>query len=258
MLLTIDLGNTNITMGAYEGDRILFVSRLATDKAKTKDQYAVELNSIFGLYGLPPNGFRGAIIGSVVPELTMEMCEAVETVTGKKPVLLGPGTKTGLNILTDNPAHVGADLVAGAVAAAAKYPLPCLVVDLGTATKISVVDKSGSFTGCTISAGVAISLDALARRASQLPNISLTAPPRVIGKNTVDSMQSGTVYGTAAMIDGLCARIEDELGMKAGTVVATGGLSRDIVKNCRREILFNAELVLEGLKIIYEKNSKTK
>lgn len=200
--------------------------------------------------------FTGAIISSVVPELTAEIISAVEKITSIKAMLLGPGLKTGMNILTDNPAQVGADLIAGAVAAASHYRLPCLVVDLGTATKISVIDENGSFCGCTISAGVAISLDALKNSTSQLPNISLSPPPRVIGKNTIDSMQSGTVFGTAAMIDGLCEKIENELGEKSRTIVATGGLGRDITNSCKHSIIYNGELVLEGLRLIYSKNTK--
>lgn len=258
MLLTIDVGNTNITLGAYTGNNLLFVSRLATDRERTSDQYAVELINILNLHNIPANGFSGAIISSVVPELTTVIVNAAEKITTKKPMLLGPGLKTGMNILTDNPAILGADLVAGAIAAIALYPLPCLVVDLGTATKISVVDEKGSFCGCTIAPGVAISLAALAQRASQLPNISLTAPAHVIGKNSVESMQAGMVFGTAAMIDGLCERVEEEMGIKAGATVATGGLSREIVKNCKRDIIYNGELILEGLKIIYDKNTKVR
>lgn len=258
MLLAIDMGNTNITIGAFSGDTKIFVSRLATDRARTGDQYAVELLNIFKLYGITPADFSGAIISSVVPELTGAIAEAAEKTAGFKPMLLGPGLKTGINILTDNPAQVGADLVAGAVAANALYKLPCLVVDLGTATKISVIDENGAFCGCTISSGVAISLEALAQRTSQLPNISLTAPNAVIGKNTVDSMQAGTVFGAAAMIDGLCDRIEQELGVTAGTIVATGGLAREIVKTCRHDVIYNGELILEGLIIIYNKNIKTR
>lgn len=258
MLLAIDMGNTNITIGAFSGDTKIFVSRLATDRARTGDQYAVELLNIFKLYGITPADFSGAIISSVVPELTGAIAEAAEKTAGFKPMLLGPGLKTGINILTDNPAQVGADLVAGAVAANALYKLPCLVVDLGTATKISVIDENGAFCGCTISSGVAISLEALAQRTSQLPNISLTAPGTVIGKNTVDSMQAGTVFGAAAMIDGLCDRIEQELGVTSGTIVATGGLASEIVKACRHDVLYNGELILEGLKIIYLKNKRAK
>ncbi|MCL2508241.1 MAG: type III pantothenate kinase [Oscillospiraceae bacterium] len=254
MLLTADVGNTNITLGAYSGGRLMFVSRLYTERAHTVDQYAVSLKLLLELHGISPSDFSGAVVSSVVPELSLIICGAVETLTGVRPLTVSPGVKTGLNILTDNPAEVGADLVAGAVAAAAKYPLPCLVMDLGTATKISVIDENGAFLGCTISPGVAISLEALSSRASLLPRISWETPRKVIGTNSVDSIQSGVVFGVASMLDGMCDKIEQELGRPAKTVVATGGLSKDIVKSCRREVITNPDLILEGLKIIYEKN----
>ncbi len=256
MLLVVDIGNTNINLGAYSDEKLVFVSRISTDRSKTRDQYAVELKNIFSLYNADSLSFSGSVVGSVVPELTREICESILTLTGTEPLTLSPGVKTGLNIKTDNPAEVGADLVAGAVGAVSSYPLPCLVLDLGTATKISVLDKNGAFLGCTIAAGVSISLDALSARTSQLPSISFKAPRHVIGTNTVDSMQSGTVFGVASMLDGMCDRIEAELGEPIASVVATGGLSRDIVKCCKRNVISNRNLILEGLRTIYLKNSK--
>ncbi len=256
MLLAIDIGNTNITMGVYNKDELVFVTHIATDRSRTPDQYAVEFKQIFALYDMPQNSFEGAAISSVVPELSATMSKAVEKITGHRPMILGPGIKTGMNILIDNPAQLGADLLAGGVGAAALYPLPCLVIDLGTASKVSVIDKNGSFCGCTISPGIGISLDALSARTSQLPNISLKTPARAIGKNTIDSMQSGTVFGYAAMIDGLCEKLEEELGDTVKTTVATGGLARDLVKSCKRDIIYNGELVLYGLKVLFEKNKK--
>lgn len=256
MLLTIDIGNTNITMGVYKSDCLLFVSRISTDRHKTSDQYAVEFYSIFKLYGIAPKAFSGASVSSVVPELSSSVCRAVKKLTGKDALVLGPGVKTGMNILIDDPAQVGADLVAGGVAAVKLYSLPCLVVDLGTATKISLIDENGAFRGCTIAPGIRISLEALSARTSQLPSISLSTPACVIGTNTIDSMQSGVVYGTAAMLDGMCDKIEEELGHPVESVVATGGLSADVIKSCRRKMIYNSELILYGLKVIYEKNNK--
>lgn len=256
MLLTIDIGNTNITMGVYNDDELVFVSRLATDRSRTPDQYAVEFKQIFALYDTPQTSFHGAAISSVVPELSSTVSCAVEKITGCKPMILGPGIKTGMNILIDNPAQLGADLLAGCVGAAALYPLPCLVVDLGTASKISVIDKNGAFCGCTITPGIGISLDALSARTSQLPSISLKTPAKAIGKNTVDSMQSGTVFGYASMIDGLCEKLEEELGEKVMSTVATGGLAKDLIKSCKRDITYNGELIHYGLKVLYEKNRK--
>ncbi len=256
MLLTIDIGNTNITMGVYDKNELKFVSRLATNRAITSDQYAVEFKQIFSLYDTPISSFSGAAISSVVPELSSTMSDAVMKLTGCKPMILGPGIKTGMNILIDNPAQLGADLLAGCVGAAALYPLPCLVIDLGTASKISVIDKNGSFCGCTIAPGIGISLEALSSKTSQLPSISLKTPAKAIGKNTVEAMQSGTVFGFAAMIDGVCEKLEEELGEKVMTTVATGGLAKDLIKSCKRDIVYNGDLVLYGLKVLYEKNKK--
>lgn len=256
MFLAIDIGNTNITMGAYDGDKLVFVSRLATDRLKTPDQYAIEFKQIFALHNAPSQGFSGAALSSVVPELSSTMCEAIEKITGHRPMVLGPGIKTGMNILIDNPAQLGADLLAGCIGAANLYPLPCLVIDLGTASKISVIDKNGAFRGCTIAPGIGISLDALSQRTSQLPSISLKTPDHAIGTNTLDSMQSGTVFGFAAMIDGLCEKLETELNQGKMSSVATGGLAKDLIKSCKRKIAFNGELVLYGLKVLYDKNKK--
>lgn len=256
MFLAIDIGNTNITMGVYEGDKSVFISRLATDRSRTPDQYAVEFRQIFHLYDVHSSNFDASAISSVVPELSSTICEAVEKVAGCTPMILGPGIKTGMNILIDNPAQLGADLLAGCVGAASLYPLPALVIDLGTASKVSVIDKNGAFCGCAIAPGVGISLEALSAKTSQLPNISLKTPSHAIGKNSIDSMQSGTVFGFAAMIDGLCEKLEEELGEKVASTVATGGLAKDLIKSCKRDITYNGELILQGLRVLYEKNHK--
>ncbi len=254
MLLAIDIGNTNISLGIYDGAKSLFNSRLATQRERTRDQYAAELLIILSLNKIDPKSFDGSIISSVVPELTDIISGAVSKVTGCDSVILGPGTKTGLKIVTDCHSQVGADLVAGSVGAIAKYPLPCLVVDLGTATKILLIDENATFRGCTISAGVKISLDALSQKTSQLPAISLKTPATAIGTNTTDCMLAGTVLGTAAMLDGLCDRMEKEFGKKIETTVATGGYSQEIIKSCYRKMLYDENLLLDGLRVIYEKN----
>ena len=168
--------------------------------------------------------------------------------------MLGPGVKTGLNIKIDNPAQLGADLVAGAVGALDAYTLPCIIIDMGTASTISVLDKNGTFLGGSIAAGVKLTLKALTENTAQLTSIPIEAPQSVIGRNTVECMQSGLVYGTAAMIDGLLDKIEEELGQEA-TVVATGGLSKEIITHCKRNIIYDENLLLEGLRVIYEKNN---
>ncbi len=254
MLLVIDAGNTNITIGVYKGNDLLFVSRLATDRTLTEDQFAVNINSIFGLNGIEPERFIGGVISSVVPEITSALENGVKKVTGKRPLVLGPGIKTGLNIRIDSPSELGADLAATAVGALTQYELPCLILDLGTATKVTVLDETGAFLGGAIAPGVKISLNALANGASQLSQIGLKPPKKSIGTNTTECMRSGIVYGNADMLDGLCDRMQAELNVPIKTIVATGGLL-DIAKHCRHDIVFNKDLLMEGLKAIYDKNS---
>lgn len=255
MLLTLDMGNTNITIGVYQGTDLLFESRIATDRSKMEDQYAVELLNIFQLYGVDFGSFEGAIISSVVPPLDTAIRGAVRKVAGVLPMMVGPGTKTGMNIRIDNPAQLGADLLVGAVAAVAKYGAPCMIWDLGTATKVSVVDRSGAFRGGAIMPGVGSSLDSLINKASLLPRIRLDAPEKVVGSNTIDCMQSGVVFGTASMVEGMSARIQEELGYSL-RVIGTGGLGHQVFPQCRMEIIEDGTLLLEGLRLIYEKNRK--
>ena len=255
MVLTIDIGNTNITLGVFKGETLVFTSRLATDTKRTEDQYAFELRNILVLHECSRSEIEGTIISSVVPHVGALMSRAVELLLGYTPMMLGPGVKTGLNIKIDNPAQLGADLAAGAVAAVAKYPLPCIICDLGTATTISVVDKSGAFLGGAIAAGLTTTLDALATKTAQLPYIDIGAPKSVIGSNTIDCMKSGLVLGAATMLEGMAERIERELGEKA-TLVATGGLASKVVAECEREVIIDDNLLLDGLLIIYNKNKK--
>ena len=257
MLLAVDIGNTNVTVGLYREEELIFLTRLATDTRRMPAQYALELNGIAALEGISLAQVTGAIVSSVVPELTDRIEKAIRMLTGQNAKVLGPGLKNGLNIKIDNPAQLGADLVAGAVAAVNRFEMPCLVIDLGTATKISVLDRQGSYRGCTISAGVALSLDALAASAAQLPTVNLDVPVcPAFGTNTVASMQAGILIGTASMLDGLCERIEEELGEPINTIVATGGRAGNIIKYCKKQTVCEPNLVLEGLRIIYEKNRK--
>ncbi len=253
MILTADIGNTNITLGVFKGDEPVCISRLSTQRHRTTEQYAIELKAVFELENINYN-FDGAIISSVVPELTRSFKQAIKKVSGCDAIVVAAGIKNGLKIATDNPKELGADLVAGAVGAISQYELPCLVMDLGTATKISVIDENGVFKGCTIAPGIGISLDALSLRTSQLPAIELSAPEHTIGTNTIECIRSGTVLGNAAMLDGMADRLEKELGKKIKTMVATGGLAKEIVACCEKEIIFNKDLVLQGLLTIYRKN----
>lgn len=253
MLLAIDIGNTNLTLGVYDESVLLFTARLATDTRLTSDQYAVEIKDILALHNTDYKAVEDCIISSVVPTVASAVARAISLLCHIVPLELGPGLKTGLNIKIDNPAQLGADLVAGAVGAIAEYTLPCIVIDMGTATTVSVIDSEGQFLGGSIAAGVMLTLKALSENTSQLPSINISAPPSVIGRNTVDCMRSGLILGTASMIDGLIERISEELD-EIPTVVATGGLSKEIITHCKSDIIYNENLLLDGLREIYEKN----
>lgn len=254
MLISIDIGNTNISLGIFSGDELILNCRFATERQKTEDQYAIQFTDIFSLYKIDPQKITGAILGSVVPELTNVVKGALGKLIDGNVITLAPGVKTGLNIKIDNPAQLGADLAAGAVGAAAQYPLPAFIVDLGTATKICVVDEKKNFRGCLIAPGVAISLKALTDISSLLPTISLEAPKKVCGTNSADSMQSGIILGTASMIDGLIDRLSEEIG-EPKSIIATGGLSYFLSDVCKHKLIHDKDLVLKGLKTIYEKNN---
>lgn len=254
MLLTIDIGNTNISLGVFSGEEFVLNCRIATERQKTEDQYAIQFTDIFTLYKIDSQKISGGIISSVVPEITNSVMGALEKLINGKVITLAPGVKTGLNILIDNPAQLGGDLAAGAVGAAAHYPLPAFIVDLGTATKICVVDEKKNFRGCLIAPGVAISLKALTDTSSLLQTISLEAPKKVCGTNTADSMQSGVILGTASMIDGLIDRLSEEIGTPK-SIIATGGLSYFLPSVCKHSLIHDKDLVLKGLIKIYEKNN---
>ncbi len=253
MLLALDLGNTNLTIGVFNGEELVCECRLATNRSRTGDQYAVELLSILQLHAIDPHAIDGAILSSVVPGLDAVLCEAVQCIVGVETLMVGPGVKTGMNIRIDNPAQLGADLLVGAVAAVHKYGFPCIVWDLGTATTVSAIDNTGAFCGGAIMPGVATSLDSLISNASLLQRVHIKAPEHAIGTNTGDSLRSGAVLGTASMMEGMCDRIEQELGAKT-TVVVTGGLGREIAAACRRETVYDGRLLLDGLRLIYNKN----
>ncbi len=253
MLLAIDMGNTNIVIGCIKDNKIIFVERLSTDLSKTELEYAVGFKTVFELYGIKEEDIKGAIISSVVPPLTGIIRKAVEKIIGQKPMAVGPGMKTGLNILMDNPKTVGADLIVDAVAGICEYGAPLVIIDMGTATTISVVDKERNYVGGMIIPGIRVSMDSLVNRTSQLPRIGFDTPEKVIGTNTVDCMKSGIINGNAAMLDGMIERIEEELGYPV-KVVATGGLAGVVVPNCKREIITDDCLLLKGLNIIYNKN----
>ena len=253
MILAIDIGNTNIVLGCIDGKSILKEARMATDTVKTSDQYCAELKSMLDLLEISVKKIEGVIISSVVPPVLNSFKTAIVKLTGIIPLVVGPGIKTGLNILLDNPALAGGDLIVGAVAALDQYKPPLLIIDMGTATTITAIDSNGSFLGGSIFPGVKISAEALSGKTAQLPAISLEAPQKAIGRNTIDCMRSGLMMGTAAMLDGMIERMEAELGASA-TVVATGGIARFIIPMCKREMIYDKDLILKGLRIIYENN----
>ena len=253
MILIVDIGNTNIVVGGIDKDKIYFIERLSTNRTKTELEYAIDFKSLMDIHKISPAQFEGGIISSVVPQITGIVRVAAEKILKKKVQILSPGTKTGLNIKIDNPAQLGSDLVADAVAGVNLYPVPQIIIDIGTATTFCVLDSNRNYVGGLILPGPQISLDALTARASQLSGISMEAPKHVIGKNTLDCMKSGIVNGNASTMDGLIERIEEELGEQA-TVLATGGLAKCIIPYCKRKIILDDELLLKGLYIIYQKN----
>ncbi len=253
MILAIDAGNTNIVLGGISEGKTAFIARIGTDKNKTSDEYAVQIKILIELNGLSTTDFEGGIISSVVPQLNDILKKAVHKVIDCMPLIVGPGIKTGLNIKIDNPAQLGSDLVVGAVAAIALYPKPLMVIDMGTATTICVVDKNSCYRGGVIIPGVKVSMESLTKNAAQLQGISIEAPRKAIGTNTIDCMRSGTVFGNAALIDGMLDRMALEIE-GTPTIVATGGLSSTIIPYCKHDIILNDELLLYGLEIIYRKN----
>ncbi len=256
MILTIDVGNTNTVFGGFDGDeKLVFESRISTDRFRMADQYAIMLADILRLYSVNAEEISGAVLSSVVPPVTTQLKNAVEKICGCRVMTIGPGLKTGLNIKIDEPSSLGADMAAVAVGAKEHYPLPAIVIDLGTATKILAVDKTGAFIGGIIAPGVKISAEALAAKTAALPLIGVTNEPirKVIGTNTIDCMRSGLLKGTACMLDGMIESFESEIGEKC-TVVATGGFSSTIKPLCKTEFILDEHLILIGLLEIYKKN----
>ncbi len=253
MILALDIGNSNIVIGCCTDDKILFSERISTDQSATAFEYAMIINNILQMYNIERADISGAAISCVVPSLTNTLKAAIKKSVDCDALIVGPGIKTGVKIACQNPAQLGADLVVDTVAGINCYGAPLIIVDMGTATTISAVDKDGSYMGTVIMPGVMISLNSLVGGTAQLPKIPLEKPDTVIGTNTVDCMKSGIMYGTASNIDGMIDRIREEMGQDA-RVVATGGLAPRIIPLCRHEITVDDELLLKGLMIIYNKN----
>lgn len=253
MLLALDVGNTNIVAGCIDDDGILFSERIKTDISKTDLEYVVLFDALLDLHDADKDGIEGIIVSSVVPPINNVLTAAIKKMLGKSPLFVGPGIKTGINVAIDDPSSAGADLIVDAVAGLNDYGAPLIMIDMGTATTITVLDKNKNFIGGAILPGVGSTMDSLVNKTSQLPRISLEGPKKPIGRNTVDSMKSGIILGQAAAMDGLIDRMWDELGYET-KIVATGGLAPSIIPECTHEITVDDNLILKGLKYIYDRN----
>lgn len=254
MILAINIENTNTVVGGIVDSKFVFVESLSTSFTRTELEYAISFKSIFEFYQMDVDCVEGAVISSVVPPVTNIVKSAVKRIFKKEALVIGPGVKTGLNIMTDNPAQVGSDMVATAVAGISKYKLPMIVVNMETATTLSVINEKKQYLGGMIIPGIKASSESLSNGAAQLPKVGLEKPRKVIGTNTIDCMKSGLIYGTAAMIDGAITKIEKELGNNAATIVATGGNVKYILPYCERKMYLDETLLLDGLRLIYERN----
>ncbi|MBE7001959.1 MAG: type III pantothenate kinase [Ruminococcaceae bacterium] len=255
MILTIDVGNTNIVLGGVREDTIVFKARLRTEATKTSDQYCVDLKILLDMHRIAPEEIEGCIISSVVPQVLNSFQTAIKKLFGKTCLVVGPGIKTGLDIRVENPGQTGADLVVADVAALREHKPPLIVIDMGTATTMSVLDAKGAHIGGCIIPGVRISMDALTDKTALLPGLQLDQPKQAIGRNTVDAMRSGIMMGTACMLDGMVQRMEQELGAKT-TVIATGGIAKFIVPLCKTPMIYDKDLLIKGLATLYRENEK--
>jgi type III pantothenate kinase len=255
MLLVMDIGNTNIVFGVYRGDTLLHHWRMQTDRHATEDEYGMFLKSVLDHEGIPISQITGAVMASVVPPLTYVLRKMCEKYLRFSPLVLEPGVKTGLHVYTDNPREVGADRIANAVAALEKYGAPVIIVDFGTATTFCCIDEQGRYIGGAIAPGVNISAEALYERASKLTRVEIVKPENVIGRNTIQSVQAGIYFGYVGLVDGIVSRMKKQLKKKP-TVVATGGLAQLICDATETIDIVNPHLMLEGLKLIYERNQK--
>ncbi|GGE21696.1 type III pantothenate kinase [Marinithermofilum abyssi] len=253
MLLVMDVGNTHIVLGIYQGDELIHHWRVHTDRHSTEDEYGMRLKNLFTHAGLHMEQIDGVIVSSVVPPLTYVLKLLSQKYFNRTPLVVGPGIKTGLNIQYENPREVGADRIANAVAAIEEYGTPCIVVDFGTATTFCFIDERGRYIGGAITPGVGISTEALYQRAAQLTRVEIVKPESVVGRNTVKAVQAGVFYGYVGVVDEIVSRMKDQLSQPPA-VVATGGLAELICKETKTIDKVDPLLTLKGLKLIYERN----
>ena len=257
MILVIDVGNTNIVLGIYEDNRLLESWRIGTEIHKTSDEYGMTINQLFSFSNYKLSDISQVVISSVVPTAMYTLQHMARKYFKREPLVIGPGVKTGINIKYDNPKEVGADRIVNAVAAYELYGGPLVIVDFGTATTYCAVSKNGEYLGGAISPGIQISMDALFQKTAKLPKVELVKPETVICKNTINSMQSGIIYGIVGQVDYIVKRMKKELGDENTKVIATGGLAKMIAIESETINIVNGLLTLEGLRIIYERNKET-
>lgn len=254
MILVFDVGNTNMVLGVYKGKKLIRSYRLSTENDKTADEHGMVINGLFQYSGIDLMDIKAVIISSVVPNLMYSLEHMARKYCGVQPLIVGPGTKTGMNIKYDNPKEVGADRIVNGVAAYELYGGPIIVVDFGTATTFCSISDKCEYLGGIIAPGLRLSADALFEKAAKLPRIELIKPPQVICKNTVSSMQAGMVYGYAGLVDAIVGRMREEMGSNDIKSVATGGMARMISTEAKSIDIVDSSLTLEGLRIIYERN----
>lgn len=256
MILVIDVGNTNMTLGVYEGEKLMTTFRLMTGTPHTSDEYGILITQILQSKGIDPKALEGSIIASVVPTVMHSLQKAVSRYTDTRPLIVGPGVKTGIRITTDDPKAIGADRIVDAVAAYEKYGGPVLVIDFGTATTYDLITSDGCFTAGITAPGIRISSEALWMRTAKLPEIEIRKPKSILAQETISSMQAGLVYGQIGQTEYIIKKVREESGLKDMKVVATGGLGRLISEETDMISIYDPALTLDGLRLIYEKNVK--
>ncbi len=256
MILVLDIGNTNIKLGVFDDDRLAYSWRLATDLRKTSDEYGVSVTAMLASGKIDAEKIDGVIMSSVVPGINFTIEHMLRDYIGKKPIVVGAGIKTGLNIKIDNPRELGGDIICDAVSAFKRYGGPCITIDFGTATTTSVISEKGEYFGCTINTGVRVSSDALSNRAAKLPSVALELPESIIGKNTIACMQAGLLYGYIGQIEYIISRMKKETGFENAHVIATGGLAKTIAVHTEAIDVVDSKLTLEGLRILYNMNKE--